>query len=123
MGWVKDHQPPDYGLGNGERTQTTVWEVPGIAQAERRELNHSTPKPTGLFTVPMIKHLRVGEIAYEPFAGSGPQIIAGGMTGRRCFAMEIDPHFCDVIRRRWTRWAKLAGVDPGPGALANPQAP
>jgi hypothetical protein len=32
--------------------------------------------------------------------------------------IEIDPHYCDVIRRRWTRYAKEHGLDPGPGALA-----
>ena len=117
MGWIKGHQPPDYGLGKGERTQTTVWEVAGVTQADRKEFDHATPKPVALFTGPMVKHLRANEIAYEPFAGSGPQIIAAAVTGRRCFAMELDPVFVDVIRRRWTRWAIANNRDPGSGAL------
>ena len=43
MGWVKGHPPPDYGEGNGERTQTTVWEVGSVRHAERKAFNHSTP--------------------------------------------------------------------------------
>lgn len=117
MGWVKGNQPPDYGLGNGERTQTTVWEIGSVTQAERKDFDHATPKPVGLFTIPMVKHLRVGEIAYDPFLGSGPQVIAAEQLGRRCFGLEIEPRYVDVICRRW---AKLTGKTPvrdGDGVL------
>ncbi len=100
MGWVEGHQPPDYGLGNGERTQTTVWEIDGVSQADRKEFNHSTPKPVDLFAVPMVKHLKEGEIAFEPFAGSGPQFIAAHRAGRRCIGLEIETRYCEVILRR-----------------------
>jgi DNA modification methylase len=100
MGWVEGNQPPDYGEGNGERTQTTVWEIAHVTNADRKEFNHSTPKPVGLFVIPMVKHLRVGEIAYEPFSGSGPQFIAAHRLGRRCYGIEIEPRYCDVILRR-----------------------
>lgn len=104
MGWVRGHQPPDYGEGNGERTQTTVWEIGSISQAERRTLNHSSPKPTGLFTIPLVKHLNAGEICYEPFAGSGPQFIAAEQLGRRCFGMELEAQYCDVIAERYFKF-------------------
>lgn len=101
MGWVKGNQPPDYGEGNGERTQTTVWEVGTVTQAERREFNHATPKPVALFAIPIIKHTIKGEICYEPFSGSGPQFIAAEQLGRKCYGMEISPQYCDVIVKRW----------------------
>lgn len=101
MGWIKGHQPPDYGLGNGERTQTTVWEIGTVSQAERKEFNHSTPKPVELFSIPIIKHLQRGKICYEPFGGSFPQLIAAEQTGRRCYGMEIEPSFVDVGCLRW----------------------
>ncbi len=101
MGWVKGNQPPDYGEGNGERTQTTVWEVGTVTQAERKEFNHATPKPVRLFEIPLVKHTKKGEIAYEPFSGSGPQIIAAEQLGRKCYGMEISPQYCDVIVKRW----------------------
>jgi DNA modification methylase len=101
MGWVKGNEPPDYGAGAGERNQTTVWEIDGVNQAERKEFNHSSPKPVGLFEIPIVKHLKSGEVAFEPFAGSGPQFIAAEKHGRRCFGLEIDPAYCDVIKNRW----------------------
>lgn len=106
MGWVEGQQPPDYGAGNGERNQTTVWEIAGVQQAERKEFDHSTPKPVELFAIPIVKHLKPGEIAYEPFSGSGPQIIAAEQLGRRCFAMELEPQYVDVAV---ARWEKLTG--------------
>lgn len=101
MGWVEGNQPPDYGAGNKERNQTTVWEIGAINQTERKELNHSTPKPVGLFTIPLIKHTLPKEICFEPFAGSGPQFIAAEQLNRRCYGLEISPQYCDVIVKRW----------------------
>ena len=120
MGWVKGNQPPDYGAGAGERNQTTVWEVGQISQAERKEFNHSSPKPVALFELPIIKHLKAGEIAYEPFSGSGPQIIAAEKTGRRCYAMELSPQYVDVAVKRWQAFTGGRAVlestgDPFPG--------
>ena len=100
MGWVQGHKPPDYGRGNGERDQTTIWEIDSVTSAERVEFNHATPKPVGLFTVPMIKHLKAGELAYEPFAGSGPQYVAGEQTGRLVFGCELEPKYVAVILER-----------------------
>jgi DNA modification methylase len=110
MGWVDGHQPPDYGLGNGERTQTTVWEIQSVTQAERAEFNHATPKPVALFEIPIVKHSRGGESVYEPFAGSGPQVIAAEKHGRRCHAVELEPMHCDVIVERWQKFSGKAAV-------------
>jgi DNA modification methylase len=103
MGWVKGRQPPDYGEGNGERTQTTVWELKSVSQADRKEFDHSTPKPVELFSIPILKHLQAGEICFEPFAGSGPQFIAAQQLGRRCFGVELEPNHCDVICERYRK--------------------
>lgn len=40
-------------------------------------------------------------LIYEPFSGSGTTIIAAQQTGRKCYAMEIDPHYVDVAVKRW----------------------
>jgi DNA modification methylase len=39
----------------------------------------------------------------EPFSGSGTTIVACEQLGRRCFAMEIDPVYCDIAIRRWEK--------------------
>jgi len=40
-------------------------------------------------------------VVYEPFSGSGTQLIAAERTGRLCYAMEQEPWFCDVAVARW----------------------
>lgn len=40
------------------------------------------------------------------FGGSGTTLIAAEQLGRKCFMMELDPHYCDVII---ARWEKLTG--------------
>lgn len=118
MGWIDGNQCPDYGLGNGERTQTTVWEVSGVSKSDRDEFDHASPKPVELFKIPIVKHLRAGEVCYEPFAGSGPQFIAGEQYGVRCFGLELAPKFCQVIIDRWEAFTglkakKVGEVTPG----------
>lgn len=41
---------------------------------------------------------------YEPFGGSGSTLIACEKTNRKCFMMELDPHYCDVIVARWEKF-------------------
>ena len=35
------------------------------------------------------------------FAGSGTTVVACEQNGRRAYAMEYDPRYCDVIVKRW----------------------
>ena len=37
----------------------------------------------------------------DMFGGSGSTLIACEQTGRNCYMMELDPHYCDVIIQRW----------------------
>jgi site-specific DNA-methyltransferase (adenine-specific) len=45
-----------------------------------------------------------GDGVYEPFGGSGSTLIACENTNRKCFMMELDPHYCDVILTRWENY-------------------
>ena len=38
------------------------------------------------------------------FLGSGSTLIACEKTNRKCYGMEIDPHYCDVIVKRWEKY-------------------
>lgn len=64
---------------------------------------HPTEKSVELFVRPIKKHTKPGDIVFEPFSGSGSQIIAAERTGRRCRAIEICPRFVDAAIRRWER--------------------
>lgn len=93
-GWVKGNQPTRRPPANSR----SVWE---IDQKGEQDAIHPTQKPVELFLRPLEWHLRSGELAYEPFSGSGTCIIAAEMLKRRCFAMEIEPAFVDVAVKRW----------------------
>jgi len=60
-------------------------------------------------------HTSVGDICYEPFSGSGSQIIAAERLNRRCFAMEIEPVFCDVAVQRWIDFSGKEAVRESDG--------
>lgn len=80
-----------------DRKQTSVWHV----ARPRVNKEHPTKKPVELMAKAMgISTLR-DEIVYDPFAGSGTTLITAEYCRRRCFAMEIDPLYCDVIVQRW----------------------
>jgi DNA modification methylase len=53
-------------------------------------------------------------IVYEPFAGSGTTIIAAEKLGRRCFAIEIDPIYCDTIINRYEQFTGKRAVRRSP---------
>ena len=48
-------------------------------------------------------HTRPDDLCYEPFSGSGSQLIAAEQLGRRCYAIELEPRFVDVAISRWER--------------------
>lgn len=82
----------------GGRKQSTVWSVGYSGEAKTP---HSTQKPVALFAKSMANHGKAGDAVYDPFLGSGTSIIAAHRTGRRCFGLELNPVYCDVILARW----------------------
>jgi DNA modification methylase len=78
-----------------------IWELDFEGKKRNDGKLHPTTKPTEIFAIPMRLHTQPGDICFEPFSGSGSQIIAGERTHRRVFALEIEPHFCDVAVKRW----------------------
>ena len=95
MGWVRPHRPPKV----ADETLASTWVIPSLNGDERPD--HPTPKPLDCFAIPMRQHVARGGLCYEPFSGSGSQIMAGEVTGRRVFAMEISPAYVDVAVERW----------------------
>jgi DNA modification methylase len=106
------HEPCWYavrgkGQWRGDRRQTTVWEVQnlspmgGTRAGENAVTGHGTQKPVRLFELPILNHTITSEAIYDPFSGSGTEIIAAEKLGRACFAMEIDPQYVQVAVTRW----------------------
>ena len=95
MGWRRPNRPPKV----ADETLASTWELPSFAKDERPD--HPTPKPLDAFGIPMRQHVARGGLCYEPFSGSGSQIMAGEANGRRVYAMEISPAYVDVAIERW----------------------
>jgi DNA modification methylase len=98
MGWVRPNRPPRV----ADDHPHSVWDIPTIRAGEKTE--HPTSKPVEVFAIPMMQHTKPGELCYEPFSGSGSQLIAAEKTGRRCYGIEISPVYVDVAVRRWSEF-------------------
>ena len=92
-GWVEGAAHAFY----GEPGETSVWEIP---RPQRSDL-HPTMKPVELIARAIANSSQPGELVLDPFAGSGSTLIAADQLERRCFCIEIDPGYCDVIRQRY----------------------
>ena len=91
-GWRRGNKPPFY----GPRNQTTLWKI-----GRETNKNHPTAKPVELWNAPIENHTKPGMVIYEPFSGSGSQIIAAEKLGRKCYAMELSPQYVDLTVQRW----------------------
>ena len=100
FGWVRGEKPKTLrnhlGIIAGE-FPTTVWEVPN---SEIETDAHPTSKPCKLFAFPMEMHTEPGDLCYEPYSGSGSQLVAAEQLGRRCYAIEKSPPFVAVALER-----------------------
>jgi DNA modification methylase len=66
-----------------------------------KEVNHPTVKPISIIIDVLHKCSNNDEIIFDPFLGSGSTLIACEQTNRVCYGVEIDPHYCDVVVKRW----------------------
>ncbi len=95
-------------LGRHGRNRSNVWEYPGMSSLgvdDRSQLAlHPTVKPVALVADAIKDCSRHGGLILDSFAGGGTTVIAAEKTGRRAFAMELDPRYVDVALRRWQEW-------------------
>lgn len=105
FGWVEGHQPCFFGWVEGHKPkriagdfETTVWHSPTTTPGQTTD--HPTSKPVLLFATPMRQHTVPGDLCYEPFSGSGTQLVAGEQLGRLVYAMELQPEYVAVALER-----------------------
>jgi site-specific DNA-methyltransferase (adenine-specific) len=70
--------------------------------SEKTNRIHPTQKPVALIEWAFGFH--EGVSVYDPFLGSGSTLIACEKTNRKCYGMEIDPLYVDVIIERWEKF-------------------
>lgn len=72
---------------------------------------HPTMKPVGLLVYLIRNSSKRGENVFDGFAGSGSTLIAAEQTARNAFCVELDRHYCDVIRKRWAEFVHGENCD------------
>ena len=73
----------------------------GTEQEPDKRRYHPTQKPVTLSTWFIERFSKSGQSVLDLFGGSGSTLLACEKTGRKCFMMELDPHYVDVIIKRW----------------------
>lgn len=85
-----------YGDFGGSKTlRGDVWQL-----KRQRNTVHPTMKPIELIEMAMLDQPGRSNV-YDGFGGSGSTMIACQKLERKCFMMELDPAYCDVIVGRF----------------------
>ena len=105
-----DAMPIFYGWSEhhwwGGRKQGNAW----IFDKPHVSKEHPTMKPVALCGRAISNSSKEGQIVLDPFGGSGSTLIAAEQLKRRCFMMELDPKYCDVIVKRWENFTGQKAV-------------
>jgi len=120
------HEPCWYGVRKGkrsnwrgDRTQSTIWEVPNLnpmgGDRNEKATGHGTQKPVELMRRPILNHTKRGEVVYDPFLGSGTTMVAAELTERICYGIDIDPRYLDVAVLRWQEFTGKSATLEGDG--------
>jgi site-specific DNA-methyltransferase (adenine-specific) len=86
-GWVEEHN--FYGGNNG----VDIWEIP---RTQKNEL-HPTMKPIALCEKAISDASKTKDKILDLFLGSGSTMVASHQLKRKCYGMELDPKYCQVI--------------------------
>jgi DNA modification methylase len=93
-------------LGKWGRNRTNIWRYPGIKSFRHSDEGdllalHSTPKPVRMIADAMLDVSKRGDLVVDAFLGSGTSTIAAERVGRRCYGIELDPKYADVVIARY----------------------
>jgi len=76
-----------------DRKQSDVWDVDRPTKSEL----HPTTKPIALIDIALKNSSKTGNLILELFTGSGSTMVAAHQLKRKCYGMELDPKYCQVI--------------------------
>lgn len=110
----------NFELGQHGRHRSNVWTYPGVNTLRPGRLDdlrmHPTVKPVALVADAILDCSNRNGIVLDCFAGSGTTIIAAEKTGRRAYAIEIDPRYVDTAIRRWQTYTGEFALDAESGS-------
>lgn len=114
--WDKKNTMPTFGDAelawtNVRRDSVKIKEFiyNGLIGKEKERL-HPTQKPIGLIAEVTEDYSNKGDIVLDLFGGSGSTLIACEKTNRKCYMMELDPKYVDVIIDRWEKYSEQKAV-------------
>lgn len=81
-----------------EEGGSTVWRL-----AREQKYDHPTQKPIKLVSIAIRNSSKRDDVVLDLFGGSGSTLIAADQLNRKCYTMELDPKYCDVIIKRWEK--------------------
>lgn len=90
---------------NDLQSDVQRWDKPAASKL------HPTMKPVGLIKRLILNSSRTKELVVDFFLGSGTTIMACEECDRTCYGVEMDPKYCDVIRKRWAEYTHGEGCD------------
>jgi len=90
--WNKSHKRRMKGTH-----KTSCWFI----DKPRESKLHPTMKPIELISNAILNSSDATDSVLDPFGGSGSTLIACEQLNRKCYMMELDPIYCDVIIKRW----------------------
>jgi DNA modification methylase len=82
---------------SGGRDQSDIWKIERPSDSPL----HPTMKPLPLVERAIENSSRPGDLVLDLFLGSGSTLIAAERTGRVCYGLELDPHYCSIAIARW----------------------
>lgn len=85
----------------------------GMQKDDTKTRVHPTQKPTALVEAFFSQWGKGKNLVADIFLGSGSTLIACEKTNRKCYGMEIDPHYCSVIIERWQQFSGKKAVKHG----------
>lgn len=93
------YKPKGGGLDHwfGGRTEYEASDVWRINRDNGNDYLHPTQKPVELPSRAITNSCPPEGLVYEPFLGSGSTIVAAHQLNRRCYGLEIDPKYCQII--------------------------
>ena len=91
---------------HGGTSECTVWDI----NKDRDNKLHPTQKPIELPAKAIHNSSKKGDVVLDFFGGSGSTLIACEQLNRKCYTVELDPHYCDVIISRWENFTGKAAV-------------
>lgn len=98
--------PPATAMKSTTRRGQRTVHAPNVARYNRvsgAEREHNAAKPRALMEWLIGNSSDPGELVVDFFGGSGTTLCAAEQAKRRCYMMEMEPRFCDVIVARWER--------------------